>query len=126
MSDSTRPRFLTLYRLRFPIGAWVSIGHRLSGILLFLSLPAAGFLLQQSLRSPAGFAQTAERLSGPALQIPVFLLLWSLMHHLLAGLRYLALDTTRIGPSVARAMARGVALGGFLMALGLVLWGPWR
>ncbi|MEA3405010.1 MAG: succinate dehydrogenase, cytochrome b556 subunit [Pseudomonadota bacterium] len=33
-----RPIFLSLLKFRFPINAWLSAGHRLSGIALFISL----------------------------------------------------------------------------------------
>ncbi len=33
-----RPINLNLLKLRFPINAWLSAGHRISGVLLFLSL----------------------------------------------------------------------------------------
>ncbi|MDG6777877.1 succinate dehydrogenase, cytochrome b556 subunit [Thiomicrorhabdus sp. zzn3] len=35
-----RPVFLNLWKFHFPLNAWLSIAHRLSGILLFCSLIA--------------------------------------------------------------------------------------
>ncbi|MFZ0790644.1 MAG: succinate dehydrogenase, cytochrome b556 subunit, partial [Chromatiaceae bacterium] len=54
-----RPIFLDLRRLKLPIGGWVSILHRLSGILLVLALPAGALLLHQALSGPDGFAASA-------------------------------------------------------------------
>ena len=45
------PVFLNLFRIRFPAGAIASIAHRISGILLFLSLPLLAWLLGKPARS---------------------------------------------------------------------------
>ena len=46
------PVFLNLFRIRFPAGAIASIAHRISGVLLFLSLPYLAWLLDLSLQGP--------------------------------------------------------------------------
>ena len=50
------PKFLNLAQIRFPIGAIASIGHRISGGLLLISLPFLVLALERSLRSEADYA----------------------------------------------------------------------
>lgn len=47
------PKFLNLFHIRFPIGAIASIGHRISGVLLLISLPLLALALErQCLQTP--------------------------------------------------------------------------
>ena len=87
-----RPVFLNLTQIQFPVGAVTSIGHRVSGVLLALAVPAGLFLLDLSLQDEAGF-RTATALFEPLLgKLIVAVLLWALLHHLLAGVRHLLTD----------------------------------
>lgn len=87
-----RPVFLNVARISMPLTALVSIAHRLSGVLLFLALPLLVYLLDRSLRSAEQFASVVSLLNAPAMMIIAILLLWAIVHHFFAGLRYLALD----------------------------------
>ena len=70
----------------------MSIAHRVSGVLMFLSIPFLLYLLELSLASADGFAHARSILDSTWL-LPVYLiLLWSLFHHFLAGIRYLLID----------------------------------
>lgn len=90
-NNKPRPRYLNLFQIRLPITAVVSISHRLSGLLLFLAAPLAPYLLQRSLSGPDGYAAVRDGLAS--LPWPVSLaLIWAGAHHILAGLRLLALD----------------------------------
>ena len=71
---ASRPRFLNLMLIRMPVGALTSIGHRLSGVLLFLCIPLAAFLLDLSLQGPEGFALAAQLLSTSLLKFIQMLL----------------------------------------------------
>ena len=46
-----RPRHLALHQIKLPLPGIVSILHRTSGVLLFLSLPVLLLILQYSLAS---------------------------------------------------------------------------
>jgi succinate dehydrogenase / fumarate reductase cytochrome b subunit len=108
-TNSSRPVFLDLRVIRFPVGAVVSIFHRISGVLLVLALPAALFLFDLSLRGPAGF-ETARALlsSGPG-RIGVLLAVALFGHHFFAGLRHLLMDIDiGVGLAAARLTAYGV------------------
>jgi len=108
-----------------PVGAVASIGHRVSGIFLFLSLPLAAFLLDLSLQGQAGFEQAAALLSSPLLRLVQVVLAWSIFHHALAGLRFLLIDVdVGVLKSTARASALAVNIAAPLLAL-LFLWSIW-
>ena len=121
----SRPKFLNLLQIRMPVGAVASIGHRISGVFLFLSLPLAAFLLDLSLQGQAGFEQAARLLSSPWLRLVQIVLAWSIAHHALAGLRVLLIDVdVGVEKPVARTSALVVNLAAPVLAL-LFLWGIW-
>ena len=115
----TPPKFLDLLRIQMPVGAVLSIAHRLSGILLFISLPLMVFLLGLSLQGAAGYEQALAWFGSLPMQLLLILLVWSVFHHLLAGFRHLLLD---IDIGVELPQARRSAWLVNLAALGLVLW----
>ncbi len=86
------PKFLNLLRISMPVGAVTSIAHRMSGVLLFLAAPYAIYLFAISLRDAEGFARVAETFSCLPMQLLLALVLWSLSHHFLAGIRFLLID----------------------------------
>lgn len=111
-----RPFYLNLIRIRLPIGGWVSIMHRGSGVLLSLATPLLLYLFMLSLRSPEDYARVQGWLHdgiGPLLGAGVA---WAVIHHLLAGLRHLGFD---VGWGEARLTARRSAWLVLLLALGL-------
>ena len=119
------PVFLKLAQIRFPIGAIASIAHRVSGVLLFIALPVVAVLLDTSLRDEAGFASVRDLISSPLAVVAAGVLVWALVHHVLAGIRHLLMDVG-IGGELerARASARLVliaapALAVFLLFCGL-------
>lgn len=90
--SGNRPVYLNLIRIRLPVAGFMSILHRVSGLLLFLAILPMLYLLDLSLQGPAGFNQAGELLGGCVFAIALFVVLWSVVHHLLAGIRYLLLD----------------------------------
>jgi succinate dehydrogenase / fumarate reductase cytochrome b subunit len=60
-----RPVYLDLVRIRLPLPGFVSILHRISGLLLFVLAFWLLVLLDRSLASPEGYAQVRETLSHP-------------------------------------------------------------
>lgn len=119
---SNRPRHLALWKIRFPIGAIASIGHRASGALLLLSMPFLPDVLRSSLHDAQRFDEWLAATRSPLGSAMVFAISWALFHHLLAGLRHLLMDIG-IGTSLhnGRRSARWVLLGGALAALGCLL-----
>lgn len=123
MKTDPRPVHLDLLRIHLPVGGWVSILHRVSGALLFLAFPAGVWMLSTSLADEAGFERMAAWLGHPALKLVVLALTWALAHHLLAGLRHLALD---FHCCVARDCARASARAVLLASAALTLAAAWR
>jgi len=87
-----RPVYLNLFKIRLPATGIVSFAHRVSGFLLFLAIPFSIYLLDLSVSSVAGFEQGMQLLQQPVLQLFLLLAVWALVHHFLAGIRYLLLD----------------------------------
>lgn len=122
-TQRSAPVYLNLFRIRFPVGAVTSIAHRVSGVLLFLSIPLLIYLLDISLQDPGGFATATGYLQLTWIRLGSVLVAWSLFHHLLSGIRHLLLDIeTGIGLRQARRSAWLVNLLGLLLALAYLWW----
>src|SRR5689334_16990396 len=90
-----------LMKYRLPLPGIVSILHRISGLLLFLAIPLLLCLLQASTNPDA--AMFRGLYGHPLVKLLVFVLLWSVMHHLCAGIRYLILDVSHRSTDLAPA-----------------------
>ncbi len=111
-----RPKYYDLNLLHLPMPGLVSIFHRITGVVMFLFLiPAVLFVLQGTLGSEAGFNQWKSIFSQPIVKLIVLGFVWSYLHHLFAGIRYLLLDI-HVGVELqpARTSAR------IVLALGLM------
>jgi succinate dehydrogenase / fumarate reductase cytochrome b subunit len=93
MVNDRRPVNLNLLTIRQPITAVVSILHRISGLLLFLSLPLILWALGLTLSGPEGFNSVASYLQMPQGQV-IFMLIWAATaFHLCAGFRHIIMDS---------------------------------
>jgi succinate dehydrogenase / fumarate reductase cytochrome b subunit len=119
-NNKKRTVYLNLFHFRFPATAIASIAHRISGILLFLSIPFFLYLLELSLASPMGFALACAWLDSLPVYLLLLVLLWALVHHLLAGLRFLLLD---VDIGIEFAAARRSAIFVIVLALLVFLLG---
>ncbi|MEP7312918.1 MAG: succinate dehydrogenase, cytochrome b556 subunit [Pseudomonadota bacterium] len=119
MTDKfVRPVFFNLLQIQMPVGALTSIAHRVSGICLALSIPAVVYFLDLSLQSPQRYAQVVGWFDHLAVRIGFILLIWSLSHHLLAGIRHLLMDIDAGSQlRVARRSALLVNIAGIVVAL---------
>jgi succinate dehydrogenase / fumarate reductase cytochrome b subunit len=117
-TPSRRPVFLNLTQIRLPAPGLLSIGHRISGVVLILSIPIFSWLLGLSLSGTDGFARSQAALESTPVRLLLLLLAWGLLHHLFAGIRYLALDlNVGVDKAVARASAWGVLVGAPVAAI---------
>ena len=91
MTDN-RPVYLNLFKIRLPTTGIVSFAHRVSGVFLFLAIPFSIYLLDLSVTSAQGFEHSMQLLQRPVMQLILLILAWALVHHFLAGIRYLFLD----------------------------------
>lgn len=87
-----RPVYLNLLQIQEPIGAVVSIVHRITGALLALLAPFGLWALHLSLQGPQGFARVQAAFTSVAGRILTLLVLWLLVQHLYSGIRHLLLD----------------------------------
>lgn len=113
-----------LARYRLPIPGIVSILHRISGALLFLFIPLLLLMLQASANPDATIFR--DLYANPLVKLTLFVLLWSVLYHLCAGMRYLVIDVnhnaTDLKPgrqSAAIVMVVSVAL---TLIVGVKLW----
>jgi succinate dehydrogenase / fumarate reductase cytochrome b subunit len=90
--NKKRPVNLNLLTIRFPIPAIVSILHRVSGVVLFLLIPAALWALDCSLSSQDSFTQLHNDLSQPAARVLMWLFVSPFLFHFVAGIRHLLMD----------------------------------
>ena len=112
------PKFLNLFVIKLPPSGIVSIAHRISGVLMFVSIPAIAYLFALSLENQAGFQRVQTLLASPPALILTILLVWSFSHHLLAGIRHLLLDIDiGVQRSQARTSAWLVNLGALVLTI---------
>ncbi|MCW9023993.1 MAG: succinate dehydrogenase, cytochrome b556 subunit [Gammaproteobacteria bacterium] len=123
LTKTRRPKHLNLLKIRLPLTGMVSIFHRLSGVILFFSIPFAIYLLALSLRSPETFLQAGTFFEHGLVKLLSVIVIYSLAHHFFAGLRFLLLDLD-IGLSLknARLSAWIVVILGFVAFAFLAIW----
>ncbi len=106
LSVDSRPRFLNLIKIALPVAGLMSIAHRISGFVMCLSLPFFILIFELSLQSQATFIEIHSFFESILGLLFLFLFLWALLHHLLAGIRYLLIDA---GFGVERAVFKKTA-----------------
>ncbi len=111
MTDTTatqkaRPVFRNIHisqivSYRLPPAGIVSIGHRISGVMMFMLLPFVVWLFDVSLTSEVSYGQfTSAYSAGLGIFAAWFVklvtlgLIWAYLHHFIAGLRHLWMDAT--------------------------------
>ncbi len=123
--QQNRPKHLNLIKIAFPLPAIVSGLHRISGLLLFLSLPALLWLLQATLTSPEKFVQYHACITHPLVKLFFMPVLWAYMHHFCAGIRFLFLDVHKgLDLPTARLTAKVVMIVSLILTalIGVLVW----
>lgn len=100
--ERKRPVYLNLLKIRQPIGAVISILHRITGVLLALLLAPALYAFDLSLRSPAGYRRVADLLATAGGRLAALAVVWMLAQHFYSGVRLLLLDLN-VGVRIDRA-----------------------
>ncbi|MDN3545969.1 MAG: succinate dehydrogenase, cytochrome b556 subunit [Roseateles asaccharophilus] len=115
--------FTDVRTYRLPAAGFVSILHRVSGLLMFLLLPFILWMFDNSLSSEISYeAFTNAFVAGigfvPAwfVKLVVLALSWAYLHHFIAGVRHLWMDATH---SVSKQQGKSSAV--FTLALSLAL-----
>jgi succinate dehydrogenase / fumarate reductase, cytochrome b subunit len=98
--------FSDLPSYRFPAPAIVSILHRISGVLMFVLLPFIIWLFDTSLSSEISFSRFRAAFTagigfvpGIVVKLVVLALIWSYLHHFIAGLRHVWMDVSHAAVS---------------------------
>ncbi len=122
----TRPgtmRLVDALQYRLPAAGVVSILHRASGALMFLLLPLVIWMFDVSVSSEVSFERFTAAFSagigwvpGWLVKLAVLALIWSYLHHFIAGVRHLWMDMTH---SVSKAQGHSSAI--FTLAASVVL-----
>ena len=117
-SPNPRPVFFNLAEIQLPVGAWTSITHRITGVLLALGVPFCIYLLDISLHGPSGFSEVQVLLGYLPVKGALIVLAWALAHHVFAGVRHLLSDVD-IGSQLpaSRRSAWLANVGGVVVAL---------
>jgi succinate dehydrogenase / fumarate reductase cytochrome b subunit len=135
-----RPEFRNIHALtdlptyRLPAAGWVSILHRVSGVLMFVLMPFIIWMFDASISSEISFAKFRNVFNNGVGFVPGFFfklvvlaLLWAYLHHFIAGLRHLWMDVSHAAVSKAFGMtsAKVTLVASLLLTvvLGLKLFG---
>lgn len=119
MAEMTRQRPGTMrlvdaVKYRLPLAGVVSILHRVSGMLMFGLLPLIVWFFDTSLSSEISFERFAGAfvsgigwVPGWLIKLLALALIWSYLHHFIAGVRHLWMDMTH---SVTKEQGRSSAV----------------
>ena len=127
MARKARPgenmRLIDALGYRLPLAGIVSILHRASGLIMFVLLPFIIWMFDASVTSEISYSQFASVfksgtgfLPGWFYKLVALALIWSYLHHVIAGLRHLWMDATH---SVSKEFGRQSAI--VTLALSVVL-----
>ena len=126
MNAKKRPVFLDLTKMKFPPTAIISIMHRMSGVLIFLLLPFALYLLHHSLVSQDSFNALTASLSTPFMSFLAWVLVSAASFHLFAGIRHMLMDCGVGEHMCAARMSAYLIIGLEIFAMfiaGVWIWG---
>ena len=122
-----RPEFRNIHAFkdlptyRLPAPGWVSILHRISGVLMFVLLPLVIWLFDTSVSSEISFARFSSAFeagaTGVLLKLVVLSLIWAYLHHFIAGVRHVWMDMSH----TAVSKQFGFASAKFTLVASLVL-----
>jgi succinate dehydrogenase / fumarate reductase, cytochrome b subunit len=135
-TSSTRKRpefrninaFTDLPTYRLPAAGWVSILHRISGVLMFLLMPFIIWMFDTSLSSEISFARFKAAFNsglgfvpGWFFKLVALALIWAYLHHFIAGLRHLWMDVDHHAVSLQFGKVSALVTLGLSVLLTLVL-----
>ena len=124
-----RPEFRNINALvdlptyRLPAAGFVSILHRISGLVMFLLLPFVVWMFDTSVSSEISFAKFKSAFNigvgfvpGVLVQLVALVLIWAYLHHLIAGVRHLYMDARH---AVSKEFGKSSAVVTLVSSLGL-------
>ena len=115
---------LPTYRL--PAAGIVSILHRVSGVIMFFLMPFIIWMFDTSISSEISFEKFKSAFNVGMLYLPGFIwklvalaLIWAYLHHFIAGLRHLYMDTSH--DAVSKQFGKSSAVFVLAVSVGLTL-----
>jgi succinate dehydrogenase / fumarate reductase cytochrome b subunit len=118
--------FKDLPTYKLPVAGIVSILHRISGLIMFLLMPFILWMFDTSVSSEISFSRFKSAFNIGMLGLPGFLwklvamaLIWAFLHHLIAGLRHLWMDTHH--DAVSKEFGKSSAVVTLAVSIGLTL-----
>ncbi len=112
--NKPRPVYLNLFEYRFPLTAIVSILHRISGAILFLSIPFVLWAFDASLDNRFSFYEVREILTHPLAKLIIWGILSAFIYHAVAGIRHFLMDfeigETKAGGLLGSQITIGVSV----------------
>ena len=118
--------FTDLPTYRLPIAGIVSILHRISGAIMFILMPFIIWMFDNSISSEISFARFKGAFNVGMLGLPGFIwklvalaLIWAYLHHFIAGLRHLWMDTSHA--AVSKEFGKSSAAFTLAVSVGLTL-----
>ena len=87
-----RPKHLNLLVIKLPIPGIVSILHRASGAYLIWALPLLVWALAIAVNSSSGYEKIITIFDHQLIKLLLLGVIWSCMHHLCAGIRFLLIE----------------------------------
>ncbi len=125
-----RPQFRNINALtdlpsyRLPAAGWVSILHRVSGVLMFLLMPFIIWMFDTSVSSDISFAKFKAAFNvglgwapGWFFKLLALALMWAYLHHFIAGVRHLWMDVSH--DAVSKQFGKTSAQVTLVLSLGL-------
>ncbi|MBL8362407.1 MAG: succinate dehydrogenase, cytochrome b556 subunit [Rubrivivax sp.] len=118
-------RLADALQYRLPIAGVVSILHRASGAIMFVLLPLVIWMFDTSVTSEVSYERFTAAFSagigfvpGWLVKVAVLALIWSYLHHAIAGVRHLWMDMTH---SVTKEQGRSSAIVTLVLSLVLTV-----
>lgn len=118
--------FTDLPSYRLPLAGVVSILHRVSGAIMFILMPFAIWMFDTSVSSDLSFERFKSAFNVGMLGLPGVLwklaalaLIWAFLHHFLAGLRHLWMDSSH--EAVSKTFGRQSAVFTLVVSIGLTV-----
>jgi succinate dehydrogenase / fumarate reductase, cytochrome b subunit len=118
--------FTDLPTYRLPVAGIVSILHRISGAIMFILMPFIIWMFDNSISSEISFARFKGAFNVGMLGLPGFIwklvalaLIWAYLHHFIAGLRHLWMDTSH--EAVSKEFGKSSAVFTLALSVGLTL-----
>lgn len=124
-----RPEFRNINALvdlptyRLPAAGFVSILHRISGLVMFLLLPFVVWMFDTSVSSEISFIKFKAAFNvgvgfvpGIVVQLVALALIWAYLHHLIAGVRHIYMDAHH---AVSKEFGKSSAVVTLVLSIGL-------